>query len=327
MSQSSRLPPAGTRVSWADLPAPVRAAIERACGTPVVSARTQPGGFSPGLAVRALCADGTRVFIKAVSARANADSRRYHQREAQVLTALDPLITARQLPVPRLRGTITCGPWTALVIDDVDGRQPELPWQPSDLDRVLTTLDHLAAELTPAPIPVPAITDLYAGAFTGWRTLASRPGASRLDSWTRDHLGQLASLEQAWTAHAGGRTVLHTDLRADNLLLTGDRVMVVDWPHACRGAAFIDPVLLAVSVAASGGPAPRQVLARSRAARAASRDAVTAIVCAAAGYYTERALRPPQPGLAAARTHQGVMGRAARQWLAGLLDLARPATT
>jgi hypothetical protein len=32
------------------------------------------------------------------------------------------VITAGQLPVPRLRATATCGPWTALVID-VDGRQ------------------------------------------------------------------------------------------------------------------------------------------------------------------------------------------------------------
>ncbi len=115
-----------------------------------------------------------RVFIKAVSARANPDSHRYHQREAGILAALDPLITTRQLPIPRLRGTAVCGPWTALIIDDIDGRQPTLPWQPADLDRVLTTLDQLADALTPAPIPVPALTDLYADALTGWRTLARR---------------------------------------------------------------------------------------------------------------------------------------------------------
>lgn len=307
------------RVRWEDLPAAVRASIEQACGAPVASTRTQPGGFSPGLAVRALCADGTRVFIKAVSAVVNADSHRYHQREARILSALDPLITNRQLPIPRLRSTATCGPWTALIIEDVDGRQPELPWQPLDIDRVLTALDDLAAVLTPAPVPVPAITDLYADAFTGWRTLARQP-STQLDPWARARLGELASLEQTWAAHAAGQTLLHTDLRADNLLLTDNRVMVIDWPHACRGASFIDPVLLAASVAAYGGPPPHRVLARSRAAHAASREAITAIVCAAAGYYTERALRPPPLGLRAARAHQAVQGQATRQWLAQLLD-------
>jgi hypothetical protein len=101
-------------------------------------------------------------------------------------------------PIPGLRGTATCGPWTALVIDDVDGRQPALPWQPADIDRVLTTLDHLADALTPAPVPVPAVTDLYADAFTSWRTLARQPATSQLDPWTRAHLSQLAALEQTW---------------------------------------------------------------------------------------------------------------------------------
>jgi len=36
----------------------VRAAIEDVCGAGVVEARTQPGGFSPGLAARVRCADG-----------------------------------------------------------------------------------------------------------------------------------------------------------------------------------------------------------------------------------------------------------------------------
>jgi aminoglycoside phosphotransferase (APT) family kinase protein len=312
-------PAAGTRVHWEDLPAPVRASIERACGTPVASARTQHGGFSPGLAARALCADGTRVFIKAVSSQANADSHRYHQREGRVLAALDPLIAAGRLPIPRLRATATSGPWAALVIDDVDGRQPATPWQPPDIHRVLATLDHLAGALTPAPITVPAITDRYAVAFTGWRTLARQPPAARLDPWTRAHLGQCAALEQTWAAHAAGDTLLHTDLRADNILLTGERVMVVDWPHACCGAAFVDPVLLAVSVAAAGGPPPHEVLAGSLAARTADPAAITATVCAAAGYFTERALRPPPPGQPTVRAHQAAQGRAARQWLAQLL--------
>jgi len=178
----------------------------------------------------------------------------------------------------------------------VDGRQPATPWRTPDIDRVLTTLDHLADALTPVPIPAPAITDLYADAFTGWRILARQPATSRLDPWTRARLGQLASLEKTWAANAAGHTLLHTDLRADNLLLTGDRVMVIDWPHACRGAAFIDPVLLAASIAAHGGPPPDQVVARSRAARA------------------------PPPGVPAARAHQAAQGQATRQWLAQLID-------
>jgi len=94
----------GVRIEWAQLPAPVRAAIEDVCGAAVVQARTQPGGFSPGLAARVRCANGARYFVKAVSAHANPDTPGLHRQEARVLAALEPLITSRQLPIPRLDG-------------------------------------------------------------------------------------------------------------------------------------------------------------------------------------------------------------------------------
>ena len=88
------LPAQGVRVAWDAIPEAIRAGIEGICGAPVVQARSQPGGFSPGLAARVLCADGTRHFVKAVSAQANSDTPAMHRREARVLRDLDPLIVA-----------------------------------------------------------------------------------------------------------------------------------------------------------------------------------------------------------------------------------------
>src|SRR5438552_9903126 len=44
------------------------------------------------------------------------------------------------------------------------------------------------------------------------------PGRDHLDPWSRLHLDQLADLEATWADHAAGDTLLHADLRADNLL-------------------------------------------------------------------------------------------------------------
>jgi hypothetical protein len=98
-------PAGGVRVAWDDIPATLQAAIEEVCGASVAEAMTQPGGFSPGVAARVRCADGARWFVKAVSAEANRHSPLLHRREAQNLAALDPIIAARRLPIPRLRGT------------------------------------------------------------------------------------------------------------------------------------------------------------------------------------------------------------------------------
>src|SRR5207244_758346 len=98
-----------------------------------------------------------------------------------------------------------------------------------------------------------------------------------------------------------GHTLLHFDVRADNLLLTADRVWFVDWPLACVGAAWLDVVFFAPSVTMQGGPPPEEVIALYPACRTVDRDAITAAVAAVAGFFTHRALQPPPPGLPTVR--------------------------
>jgi aminoglycoside phosphotransferase (APT) family kinase protein len=313
-------PPAeGSRVDWADVPEQVRTKIGRACGAPVVQAVTAPGGFSPGLAARIVCGDGRRWFVKAASGQVNPDTPRLHRQEARILGDLDPLIRSGRLPAPQLRATAEHGSWFALILDDIDGQHPALPWQDEQVGQILGALDELADVLTPAPIAAPTIEQYLGADFTGWRILAQTPGDERLDPWSRARLADLAAVEATWAAYAGGATLLHADIRADNLLVTDGGVVVVDWPHACRGAAFVDVVLLAPSVTMQGGPQPADLLTRSRAGRSASRAALTATVCALAGYFTERSLRPAPPGLPTVRAFQSAQGEVTRRWLAQLL--------
>ncbi len=292
-------PPAeGSRVDWEHVPEPVRQQIEPA---------------------RVLCADGTRGFVKAASTEVNPDAPRFHRQEARVTAGLEPLISSGRLAVPRLRATVDDGPWFALILDDIDGQRPSLPWQDEQIRQVLGALDELADVLTPTPISAPTIAEYLGAEFTGWRTLAGNPHDERLDSWSRAHLAQMAALEATWEEHASGETLLHADVRADNLLMTPGGVVVVDWPHACVGAAFVDIVAMAPSVAMQGGPEPATFIARSRAGRAADQQAVAATVCALSGYFTERSLRPPPPGLPTVRAFQAAQARVARRWLAQLL--------
>ncbi len=308
-------------MAWQSLPAAVKAGIERICGAAVLRAQSQPGGFSPGVAARLTCADGSRWFVKAVSAEVNPVSPGMHRREAEVLRALDPLIAAGKLAVPRLRGTLDQPPWMALVLADIEGEHPALPWQPAELTALLAGLDQLADALTPAPIAITSLVEQFGEDFTGWRKLAADPGrySGRLDAWSREHLDLLVGLERGWPAHAAGDTLVHADIRADNVLLTSEGAVVLDWPHACRGPAFTDLVFFAPSVAMQGGPEPGDLLTTPKAGRAASRDAVTATVCALAGFFTERSLQPPPPGIPTVREFQAAQGAVARRWLATLL--------
>ena len=146
--------------------------------------------------------------------------------------------------------------------------------------------------------------------------LAEEPPAS-LDAWSVRHLDKLAGLAAEAPAAAKGDTLLHLDLRADNLLLTPEgRVLVVDWPHARVGASWVDPVFFAPSVAMQGGPPPEELLVHHPHVCQADPDALTAVVAAVAGFFTREGLQPEPPGLPTLRPFQAAQGEVVRSWLA-----------
>ena len=140
-----------------------------------------------------------------------------------------------------------------------------------------------------------------------------------LDRWSRDNLDRLAALESGWREAVAGRTLLHGDVRSDNLLVTGDGVVFVDWPHACVGAAVFDLVAWAPSVALEGGPVPEELLALSD-ARAVDRDILAVLVAAFSGFLVQHSLRPPPLGLPTLRGFQAAQGAVAVAWLRRLTD-------
>ncbi len=319
---TSPAPPArGVRLSWDQLPDPVRAAIEGEIGGRVAAAVTQPSGFSPGLAARLTRDDGRRVFVKAVSSGQNRHSPDLHRAEARITAAL-PVAA----PVPRLLGVHDDGDWVALIYEDVDGAHPELPWRLDELARVVDAIVRLHEVLTPSPLSDARDVSDQPDLFRGWRSLAERtPDA--LDDWSRQHLDRLVALEDRWVGVAAGETLLHLDLRADNLLIRADgSVVFLDWPHARRGAAVLDVLGFAPSVAMQGGPDVDWLLARHRDAARAAPDVVLVLIAAIAGLFTHSSLRPPQPGLPTVREFQAAQARVARRWLAARLDRPQRAT-
>jgi len=308
----------GVRLPWDQVPDWLRAAVEERLGGPIAAAATQSGGFSPGAAVRVRLADGRRAFVKAVGAELNPQSPGLYRDEARFAAALPA-----DVPAPRLLGCIDSGGWVALMFEDVDGAMPAQPWRRAELDRVLAALTALARSLTPAPVEAPSAAEVHGQSFRGFRMLASLAATAPdgcdelagLDSWTREHLGVLAHLEAGWEQAAAGRTLAHGDVRADNILLAGERVVFVDWPWACRAAPWFDLVAMLPSIAMQGGPPPGQILAGHPVAAHADRDAVTALLAAITGFFLYRSRQPAPPGLPTVRAFQAAQGEVALAWL------------
>jgi aminoglycoside phosphotransferase (APT) family kinase protein len=305
----------GVRRPWTDVPDAIRARLEADLGAPVVEAVTQPGGFSPGVAARLRLADGSRAFVKAVGPTPNPDSPGIHRAEARIAALLPS-----DAPVPRLLSSYEEDGWVVLAFTDIDGRMPALPSQQAELDLVLDAMTDLAVTLTPSTVDVQTFADRLADQFTGWRTLAANDTlAAELDPWPRRHLTALAELEAGWAPHSVGTTLLHGDLRADNILLTDDPappVVFVDWPWACVGAPWLDLLCMLPSVAMHGGPDPETVFTTHPVGAAAPPESVTTVLAAVAGYFIGNGVLPPPPGLPTLREFQLAQGRVALTWLA-----------
>jgi hypothetical protein len=299
--------PGSPRIDWEDLPAGVRADVEDALGSRVVHAETRDGGFSPGVAAVVTTVTGARAFVKSAGTSLNADTPRLHRREVEVMGALPA-----GLPAPVLLTAIDGDDWVTLVYEVVDGRLPHQPWVRGDLDRVLEAMVPLGEAHAHALEPFAA---RHAPLFSGWRSLADSGPPEELDGWSRRHLDRLVAMEPSWEAATEGTTVVHSDVRADNVLLADDAVTFVDWSHAARGAPWLDLLLMLPSVEVGGGPRPDEVWDHSPLAAGVDADAVDAVLVAVAGYFTHRATLPPVPGLPTIREFQAAQGVAARRWL------------
>ncbi len=308
----------GTRLAWSQLPGSLRTTIEDRLGAAVSQADSQQGGFSPGLAARLTLADGRRVFLKAVSAAQNPDAPQFYRREAGIAARLP-----ESVPAPKLLWSHDDGHWVVLAFEDVEGRTPTMPWQPDEQQRVLAALAGMAAGLTPCPVDVPEIGAELADNLSGWRKLAAGPAEqlTEVDPWARERLGELAELESRWAPAATGDSLLHGDVRADNILLTDERVVFVDWPSALRGAPWFDLLILLPSMTMQGGGDPQRIVTTHPLTRDVDPDPLNAVLAAVTGYFVHSSAQPPPPGLPRVRMFQRAQGEAAlsllRQRLSG----------
>jgi serine/threonine protein kinase len=304
------VPPAtGQRIGWSDLPADVQRGVEVVLGGRVITAESQAGGFSPGTADRVSTDDGRRAFVKAVSPDQNADSPDLLRREADHLDAL-----ACSPRVPRPLGRYDDGHWIALVMEEIDGHCPPVPWSPEHVDAAMIALAALADDFTPSPLPgLPPVAEELASLFAGWQQLRDHPHPG-LHPWAAAHLGELIELADVTLPRLSGATVVHLDVRADNLLVRPDgSVVVVDWPWATIGPDWLDRFLLVINIDLYGGHDPDDVIARYL--PRVDPELITGCLAGLCAYFTDAGRLPAAPGLPTLRAFQQAQASSTTAWL------------
>jgi len=297
------------RLLWKHVPPKVKAAVENMAGGQVVEAANCEGGFSPGLASRLTLADGNMIFVKAIDADAWPDQAAMYRAESSVSAALPAAV-----PAPRLLASHDDGRWVVLAFEYVDGAEPDLDHRPAEALRVAAALEELAHTLAPSPIAMPSDHPRLGG----WADLASDcdrlARLPALSPWAATNLTALIALEEAGLAAAQGRSLVHFDAYPHNILLTGERVLFADWPHARLGAPFLDLIMFA-SGAAAAEIDPEPIVTRRAPASDTDPHVIDAVLAAHAGFCMGGGLYSGSPALAPIIAAKTELGIAATAWL------------
>lgn len=292
------------RLSWRFLPPHVRGLVEQRAGSPVVDTRSQDAGFTPGFASVLTCADGTRLFVKAASVKAQGSFAAAYRDEARQLRSLPP-----GAPVPRLLWWHD-DDWVVLALEHAEGRNPARPWRTAELSRCLDALETLAGQLTPVPPTMRLSTfgDDHAELPDLWARVAELyPG--------QPHLEEAAELAAGFAEVTAGDTVVHTDVRDDNTLLCGDgRTLVCDWGSAAAGAAWIDTVMMLVGPRGDGLDV-EAVLGERALTRAVPAEHVDRLLALLCGYFLRQAHEPVPSSSPWLREFQRWQGEVVWDWL------------
>ena len=291
------------RLEWVHLPPGLRARIEQRCGSAVVEAVSQGGGFTPGFASVLTCADGSRHFVKSASTVAQRMFADAYREEARKLTALPETV-----PAPRLLWLVD-DDWVVLGLEYVEARAPRRPWCADELDACLDALEVVADELTPAPdaLGLDPMIEEFASWPAFWDTVRERRALP--------HADDAAALAAGFAEVVHGSTVVHLDVRDDNVLLTPDgRALFCDWNWPVAGAVWIDSLFMLIGPRGDGLEV-EAVIARRRLLRDVPPDHLDRLLALICGYFLSSADDPVPPTSPHIRDAQRWQGEVVWAWL------------
>lgn len=317
---------------WRSVPEPVRSAVAEALGAPIVRAARAWGGYSPTPTFRLRLADGRRAFFKAAGPRSTPFARVAHEREERVYRELGPLIRDWS---PRFLRALAIGDWRVMLLEDL-GPKSAPPWSDALARNVARGLGRFHSSVKDRSVPawVPRADRHPALGVTppAWtfepddleRLAGLAAARAEARAWLAAHVPLLAEAARGMADSALSRTLLHVDVRSDNLRWLDGRLVLFDWPHVAVGPPEFDAAAFAQTVTVEAGPEPERVMAWYGEEWPVEPRALDASVAAIAGYFAHNAWLPALPELPRVRSFQRAQLAVSLRWAARRLGLAKP---
>ncbi len=197
-----------------------------------------------------------------------------------------------------------------LVLEDLSGNPWPPPWTASRVDMVLDSLSIIHE----SQASVPEYHEIFT--HRGWHEVAAHPEAFlsirvASESWLTACLPTL--LEAHDRVETEGKSLVHLDVRSDNICFRADRAVLIDWNNACSGNPDLDVAFWLPGLRHEGGPPPQDILA----------DAGH-LASYVTGYFASRAGLPDLPHTPLVRRLQKAHLNAGLHWTVQELGLPEP---
>lgn len=204
-----------------------------------------------------------------------------------------------------------------LILEDLSGELWPPPWTPESIEAVRVSLNELAGVKPPPGLPsLENLRPLFVD--SGWPAVAADPQAFLSVGLCSAHWLEAALpvlIAAAESIELRGDSLVHVDIRSDNLCIRGGRALFIDWNWASVGDPILDLAEWLPSLEAEGGPSPEEMLPGERGASYAA---------SLAGLWCARTGMPAPPDLPRLREMQLLQARPALAWAARVLGLPPP---
>lgn len=212
---------------------------------------------------------------------------------------------------PDVLGFDDDGSRPVLALEDLSDADWPPPWTN---DRVASVLDAL--EAIHKAVPPDHLGRKASDQGADWTAIGNDPEPFLAlgicsATWLAANLATL--IHASANAPIAGDSLVHMDVRSDNLCFRDGQALVIDWNHAAVGNPDLDVAFWLPSLQAEGGPPPEAIL-----------PGAPGLAAWVAGFFCARAGGEPLPDAPHVRPLQVLQSRTALPWAARALGLPTP---
>lgn len=278
----------------------LRARLEKMTGKLVQHVERLGGGYTPALRLKVTHTDNTTCFAKIGTTPFTIEALRQENQVYQTLSASF---------MPRYLGWEDDPLHPILLLEDLSHAYWPPPWRTERVTQALVAMQQLWSSTLPN---VPRMVEMER-IWDGWRQIAEDPGpflslGVASEKWLQQALETLLIIDIREVVN--GRSLLHFDLRSDNICFQGNRALIIDWNLVCLGNPKMDLAFWLPSLEAEGGPPPETLLPNA--------GEIAGLI---SGFFAARAGLPNIPDAPRVRYIQRVQLQTALPWAIRAMDL------